>query len=248
MQPDAASTTGPSTACCRSRSRPDGTPPRTGAGSSAVSSAATPSRSTRCSRHCPADRPRPGLGGELAMGRPPAGRRGGHDRAGQRRRGGDAHQARRTDVRRGPARPPRATASRCPQLGGGAARPAGRRGAATAARPPRRAVDARPPRREVAMSRSSLAERFTAYVGVPPMQYLGRWRLQLAARMLTLRRRQRRSGGLGGRVPVGSGVQPRVQARGGRGAGSVATEPTVAPSRVDDDRYGQSEPQTSGSR
>ena len=39
--------------------------------------------------------------------------------------------------------------------------------------------------REVAMSRSSLAERFGAYVGVPPMQYLGRWRLQLAARMLT---------------------------------------------------------------
>ena len=39
--------------------------------------------------------------------------------------------------------------------------------------------------REVAMSRSSFAERFTAYVGVPPMQYLARWRLQLAARMLT---------------------------------------------------------------
>ena len=39
--------------------------------------------------------------------------------------------------------------------------------------------------REVAMSRSSFAERFAAYAGVPPMQYLGRWRLQLAARMLT---------------------------------------------------------------
>ena len=39
--------------------------------------------------------------------------------------------------------------------------------------------------REVAMSRSSFAERFAAYVGVPPMQYLARWRLQLAARMLT---------------------------------------------------------------
>jgi AraC-like DNA-binding protein len=38
--------------------------------------------------------------------------------------------------------------------------------------------------REVGMSRSSFAERFTAYVGVPPMQYLARWRLQLAARML----------------------------------------------------------------
>jgi AraC-like DNA-binding protein len=39
--------------------------------------------------------------------------------------------------------------------------------------------------REVTMSRSSFAERFTTYVGVPPMQYLVRWRLQLAARMLT---------------------------------------------------------------
>jgi transcriptional regulator GlxA family with amidase domain len=39
--------------------------------------------------------------------------------------------------------------------------------------------------REVAMSRSSFADRFTAYVGQPPMQYLARWRLQLAARMLT---------------------------------------------------------------
>jgi len=38
--------------------------------------------------------------------------------------------------------------------------------------------------REVGMSRSSLAERFTTYVEVPPMQYLTRWRLQLAAGML----------------------------------------------------------------
>ena len=38
--------------------------------------------------------------------------------------------------------------------------------------------------REVGMSRSSFAERFTSYVGIPPMHYLGRWRLQLAARLL----------------------------------------------------------------
>ena len=38
--------------------------------------------------------------------------------------------------------------------------------------------------REVGVSRSSFAERFTAYVGVPPMSYLARWRLQVAARML----------------------------------------------------------------
>jgi AraC-like DNA-binding protein len=37
---------------------------------------------------------------------------------------------------------------------------------------------------EVAMSRSALAERFVALVGEPPMQYLMRWRLALAAQML----------------------------------------------------------------
>ena len=38
--------------------------------------------------------------------------------------------------------------------------------------------------REVALSRSALAERFTALVGEPPMRYLMRWRLALAARTL----------------------------------------------------------------
>ncbi len=38
--------------------------------------------------------------------------------------------------------------------------------------------------REVGMSRSSFADRFTAYVGLPPMTYLAQWRLQAAARML----------------------------------------------------------------
>jgi AraC family transcriptional regulator, alkane utilization regulator len=37
---------------------------------------------------------------------------------------------------------------------------------------------------EVHVSRSVLAERFTALVGLPPMQYLKRWRLALAARLL----------------------------------------------------------------
>ncbi len=35
--------------------------------------------------------------------------------------------------------------------------------------------------REAASSRSSLTERFTQLVGMPPMQYLARWRMQLAA-------------------------------------------------------------------
>jgi len=37
---------------------------------------------------------------------------------------------------------------------------------------------------EVGISRSALVERFTRYVGEPPMTYLSRWRLQLAARSL----------------------------------------------------------------
>ncbi len=38
--------------------------------------------------------------------------------------------------------------------------------------------------REVGLSRSVFAKRFTQYVGIAPMQYLGRWRLQLAAGLL----------------------------------------------------------------
>lgn len=37
----------------------------------------------------------------------------------------------------------------------------------------------------VGLSRSALVERFTRYLGEPPMAYLTRWRLQLAARWLT---------------------------------------------------------------
>ena len=38
--------------------------------------------------------------------------------------------------------------------------------------------------REVGLSRSVFAERFSHYVQMAPMHYLGRWRLQLAARLL----------------------------------------------------------------
>ena len=38
--------------------------------------------------------------------------------------------------------------------------------------------------REVGLSRSALADRFVHFVGHPPMQYLTRWRMQLAARRL----------------------------------------------------------------
>lgn len=38
--------------------------------------------------------------------------------------------------------------------------------------------------REAGLSRSALAERFAALVGEPPMQYLARWRMQVAASLL----------------------------------------------------------------
>jgi AraC-like DNA-binding protein len=41
--------------------------------------------------------------------------------------------------------------------------------------------------REVGVSRSALAERFNQVVGTPPMQYLGSWRLQLAAQQMLAR-------------------------------------------------------------
>ena len=39
--------------------------------------------------------------------------------------------------------------------------------------------------KDVGVSRSSLAERFTSFVGTPPMQYLQKWRLQIAASKLS---------------------------------------------------------------
>src|SRR6478609_3496152 len=38
--------------------------------------------------------------------------------------------------------------------------------------------------KDVGMSRSMLAERFTHFVGIPPIQYLAQWRIQLAAGLL----------------------------------------------------------------
>jgi AraC-like DNA-binding protein len=39
--------------------------------------------------------------------------------------------------------------------------------------------------KQVGVSRSLLAERFTALVGIPPMQYLAKWRMQIASELLT---------------------------------------------------------------
>ena len=39
-------------------------------------------------------------------------------------------------------------------------------------------------RKRIGLSRSALGERFSALIGVPPMQYLTRWRMSLAAAQL----------------------------------------------------------------
>ena len=39
--------------------------------------------------------------------------------------------------------------------------------------------------KDVGVSRSTLADRFTQFVGKPPMRYLAHWRMQLAARLLS---------------------------------------------------------------
>jgi AraC-like DNA-binding protein len=56
--------------------------------------------------------------------------------------------------------------------------------------------------RDVAVSRSVLAERFTQFVGVPPIQYLAQWRIQLAASLL--RTSTASLGEIAGRVGYGS--------------------------------------------
>jgi len=89
--------------------------------------------------------------------------------------------------------------------------------------------------RKAGVSRSVLAERFMAFVAIPPMQYLARWRMQLAANLLTST-----SAGLAdiaGRVGYGSeaalsrafkrwvGVAPADWRRGRRGRARRATAP-----------------------
>jgi AraC-like DNA-binding protein len=39
--------------------------------------------------------------------------------------------------------------------------------------------------KQIGLSRSLIAERFTNLVGIPPMQYLAKWRMQIASDLLT---------------------------------------------------------------
>lgn len=90
-------------------------------------------------------------------------------------------------------------------------------------------------------SRSGLAERFTATVGMPPMQYLAQWRIQLAAGMLA--RGQAGIAAIAAEVGYESeaafhrafkkavGVAPGAWRRRQAAAAGAATEPGPAPAR-----------------
>jgi AraC-like DNA-binding protein len=61
--------------------------------------------------------------------------------------------------------------------------------------------------RETGVSRSVLASRFTSLVGCPPMRYLARWRVQMAARLLADGLTKR----LPSAVPSRNSQAPRLQ-------------------------------------
>ena len=84
--------------------------------------------------------------------------------------------------------------------------------------------------REVGLSRSVLAERFTELVGMPPMQYLAKWRMQIASGLLERRQRQYRDHRRRDRLRIGGRLQPRLQEDGGRAALGVA--PPAGPRRL----------------
>ena len=72
------------------------------------------------------------------------------------------------------------------------------------------------------VSRSVFAERFTAMVGQPPMQYLALWRMQLASRLLIDGARSPSCDRC--RLRVRGRVQPRVQEAGRRRARNLAQD------------------------
>ena len=76
--------------------------------------------------------------------------------------------------------------------------------------------------KDVGLSRSALAERFTHFVGDPPMQYLTRWRMQVAARLLADGEAKVSTVAAAGGLRLGGGLQPRIQEADRRPAGGLA--------------------------
>ena len=93
-------------------------------------------------------------------------------------------KAQRADVRRGRPPPHRVPPRGLARLALRPPRPSRRRSPEADPRPPHRTTGpstASPA--SVGLSRTTFADRFVHYVGIPPMQYLARWRMQLAARL-----------------------------------------------------------------
>ena len=101
-----------------------------------------------------------------------------------RRRRKRPRQAERTDVHRGGAPASRCAATRTGRLARGPARPIRRQGVVADAWRPARNWTIEELAKDVGLSRSVLAERFTDLVGMPPMQYLAKWRMQIASGLL----------------------------------------------------------------
>ena len=76
--------------------------------------------------------------------------------------------------------------------------------------------------REAGLSRSALAERFTHFVGQPPMLYLARWRMQVAARLLADGAAKVSAVGVRRRLRLRGRLQPRLQEDGRHPARGLA--------------------------
>ena len=76
--------------------------------------------------------------------------------------------------------------------------------------------------KSVGLSRSTLAQRFTHLIGQPPMQYLTRWRMQLAAGSARFRTRSDRTRGRGGRLRFRGRLQSCVSQNGRDATGRLA--------------------------
>lgn len=76
--------------------------------------------------------------------------------------------------------------------------------------------------REAGMSRTVLAERFAKLVGIPPMHYLAKWRMQVASELLTSGKTSLSSIAAAVWLRVGGVLQPCIQEVGRRASFDLA--------------------------
>ena len=92
-------------------------------------------------------------------------------------------------------------------------------------RDPRASLDVASLADELAMSRSAFAARFTELVDEPAMQYVTRWRMQVAVTCAARGRRHRRRAREPARLPLRGRLRARVQARHRLPPGAVKRTP-----------------------